>query len=635
MQGGARCMSEFPLLSRIGGPKAVRQMDEGQLPALAAELRQRILQVVSRRGGHLASNLGSVELTVALLHCFDLAEDAVVWDTGHQAYSYKLLTGRNELFEQLRAEGGCSGFLHRQESVYDHFGAGHAGTAISAALGFAAVRDHREGRGRVIAVVGDGALGSGVALEGLNSIIETTDDFILILNDNRMSIAPNVGAISQYLNRTISGLKYRKLRRLTSEVVDAIPVVGQGLRRWFRRVMMAAKGLLTPGAVFEELGLTYFGPLDGHDLQELTRTFSAVRSLRKPLVLHVLTEKGRGYPHAEKAPELYHGMGEFDLESGQALVPPEPAPEPPPRTFSAHLGDALERIMAKDHSVVAITAGMCHGTGLAAVRKRFPERLYDVGIAEEHAVVFAAGMAAAGMKPVVAIYATFMHRAFDYVYHDVLLQNLPVVFCLDRAGVVDDGPTHHGILDLSWWRGLPELSVLQPADAPMLETMLGERLAAGAPAVIRYPKSLATPLEFEGGVPSYRPGRAAVLRKGDNVALWALGREVNTAFQVADMLAGQGVEATVVDVRSVVPLDEQCLLEHARQMPIVTIEDHVCEAGLGAMVAEALAGEGGVRLLQRGWPREPVACGTCAGLRRTHRLDTESLAEDIAAFVRR
>lgn len=291
--------------------------------------------------------------------------------------------------------------------------------------------------------------------------------------------------------------------------------------------------------------------------------------------------------------------------------------------------------MAKDHSVVAITAGMCHGTGLAAVQKRFPERLYDVGIAEEHAVVFAAGMAAAGMKPVVAIYATFIHRAFDYVYHDVLLQNLPVVFCLDRAGVVDDGPTHHGILDLSWWRGLPELSVLQPADAPMLETMLGERLAAGAPAVIRYPKSLATPLEFEGGVPSYRPGRAAVLRKGDNVALWALGREVNTAFQVADMLAGQGVEATVVDVRSVVPLDEQCLLEHARQMPIVTIEDHVCEAGLGAMVAEALAGEGGVRLLQRGWPREPVACGTCAGLRRTHRLDTESLAEDIAAFVRR
>lgn len=624
-------MSDAGMLNSIQKPADVQALPEDALPELADELRQRILSVVSRNGGHLASNLGTVELTVALCRVFDLDEDALIWDTGHQAYSYKLLTGRNQLFDSLRQDDGCGAFLNRGESPYDLFGAGHAGTAISAALGFAAARDRQKRAGHVVAVAGDGALGCGVALEGLNSIIETTEDFTLVLNDNRMSIAPNVGALSQYLNRTISGQRYQRARRKIAGAVDAIPLVGRHLHKWFSRVLLAAKGLLTPGAVFEELGLSYIGPLDGHDIPELIRTFQAVRKFKRPTVVHVLTEKGHGYPNAVKAPETFHGMGRFDLESG--------APEkkigsdsPQSKTFSSHLGDTLCSLMRRDHDVVAITAGMCQGTGLMAVQSQFPDRFFDVGIAEEHAVVFAAGLAAAGMKPVVAVYATFMQRAFDYVFHDVVLQNLPVIFCLDRAGVVEDGPTHHGIHDLALWFALPGLDILQPADATMMTAMLDQQVKAERPAVLRYPKSSAEPLETDAPPPC-RQGRAAVLRDGADVAIWAVGREVATALSSARALEIAGISATVVDVRSLQPLDAERIRDHAARMPLVTIENHCTDSGFAVRVRALLGNIPNLKLLTRGWPAENIPGGTEQVLRQKFRMTPEALAEDIAQFV--
>lgn len=619
------------LLDSIQTPADVRTLPMDALPKLAGELRQRILSVVSRNGGHLASNLGTVELTVALCRVFDLEEDALIWDTGHQAYSYKLLTGRNQLFDSLRQDDGCSAFLSRAESRYDLFGAGHAGTAISAALGFAAARDRNKRTGHVVAVAGDGALGSGVALEGLNSIIETTDDFILVLNDNRMSIAPNVGALSQYLNRTISGQKYQCARKKIAAAVDSMPLVGRRLHKWFSRVLLAAKGLLTPGALFEELGLSYIGPLDGHDIPELIRTFQAVRKLKRPTVVHVLTEKGHGYPNAVKAPETFHGMGRFDLQSG-ALEEKLGADRPQPKTFSSHLGETLCSLMRRDPDVVAITAGMCHGTGLMAVRSQFPDRFFDVGIAEEHAVVFAAGLAAAGMKPVVAVYATFMQRAFDYVFHDVVLQNLPVIFCLDRAGVVEDGPTHHGIHDLALWFALADLDILQPAEAATMSAMLEQQVDAGRPAVLRYPKSSGDTLEVET-VPQYQQGRAAVLRDGDDVAIWAVGREVATALSSARALEIAGISATVVDVRCLQPLDDERLRDHAARMPLVTLENHCTHSGFAARARALLYNIPTAKLLTRGWPAETISGGSEQGLRRKFRMTPEALAEDIAQFV--
>lgn len=625
-------MSDPPLLAGIKSPADLQSLPAERLPELAAELRQRILSVVSRNGGHLASNLGTVELTVALLRVFGTDRDALIWDTGHQAYSFKLLTGRNELFDSLRQDDGCGAFLSPRESRYDLFGAGHAGTAISAALGFAAARDRNQREGHVVAIAGDGALGSGVALEGLNSIIETTDNFILVLNDNRMSIAPNVGALSQYLNRTISGQRYLRVRRTVADALEAIPVFGRRLHKWFRRVLLAAKGLLTPGAVFEELGLSYIGPLDGHDIPELIRTLKAVRRFQRPVVVHVLTEKGHGYPRAVQAPETFHGMGRFDPESGEPDVTPA-SEQPRAKTFSSHLGDTLCSLMERDSAIVAITAGMCHGTGLTAVRNRFPERFFDVGIAEEHAVVFAAGLAAAGMKPVVAIYATFMQRAYDYVFHDVVLQNLPVMFCLDRAGVVEDGPTHHGIHDLSLWTGLHGLDVLQPADAPMMTAMLDAQIQAGRPTILRYPKANAEALSVNA-IPNYEIGRAAVLRDGGDVAIWAVGREVEAALTVARNLEIAGINCTLVDVRSIRPLDARALRDHAGRMPVVTLENHCATTGFALCAKLVLASVPGARLLVRGWPDQAIPGGTEKGIREKYRMTPEALAEDISDFVR-
>lgn len=619
------------ILDRISEPGIVQDLAPDELPVLASELRARILEVVSHNGGHLASNLGTIELTIALLRAFHPAQDRIIWDTGHQAYSYKLLTGRNQLFETLRQDGGCCGFLHRQESAFDYFGAGHAGTAISAALGFAAARDQAGENHQVVAVLGDGALGCGSSLEGLNSIIETTRNFILVINDNKMSIAPNVGALSLYLSRAISGQRYQSLKKAVAAGVDAIPLVGRRLHRWSSRMILAAKGMLTPGSLFEELGLTYIGPIDGHDIAELEATLKRVRKLDMPIVVHVLTEKGHGYPHATRRPEQYHGMGQFEIDSGTPVAPPS-ASDTPPVTFSGTQGDSLLEIMRQDRRVVAITAGMCHGTGLLPLRQHIPERLYDVGIAEEHAVVLAAGMAAAGLKPVVAVYATFMQRAMDYVFHDVCLQDLPVVFCLDRSGVVDDGPTHHGILDLAFWRVLPNLLVAQPADADEHARMLRFLLDQGSPAILRYPKGDAAEIP-ELPRTELALGKAEIIRAGTDVGIWAVGREVATALKVADRLAERGIQAAVINPRFLLPFDIDLATRHARDMPMVVIEDHSLAGGFTSLLTEALHHIPGTRILGKGWPREYIPWGTVNGLRDRFGMTPGAIAQNITAFL--
>jgi 1-deoxy-D-xylulose-5-phosphate synthase len=621
------------ILDSINGPGDARAVPVENLPRLAAEMREELLHIVSRQGGHLASNLGIVELTLALVRAFDLERDAIVWDTGHSGYAFKLLTGRRELMQRLRDDGGCCGFLHRDESPYDVFGGGHAGTAISAALGIAAARDRTGEPGRVVAVVGDGALGCGSSLEGLNSVIETTKNFILVVNDNRMSIAPNVGGLSRYLSRLIPDARYNRFRTAVSTTISRIPRIGPRLRRLIRRIEEAAKSVMVPGALFEELGLRYIGPLDGHDTAALCETFAAVRRMGEPVVVHVLTEKGRGYEHAERAPEAFHGMGRFEIASGQAAGAPITAATA--ASFSAALGDSLHAVAGADERVVAITAGMCHATGLTLCRKHLPRQFFDVGIAEEHAVIFAAGMASRGLRPVVVIYASFMHRAVDYVFHDVCLQRLPVVLCLDRAGLVPDGPTHHGIHDLAFWSTLPHLCVLQPADGAELDGMLRLCLSRQDPAVIRYPKAAAAEILPAASRAPLEWGRAEVLRQGSDLALWGVGREAQTAMQVADRLRQDGIDAAVVNPRFAIPLDRDLLLRQVRSgLPVVILEDHVSPGGFGSLAREALAGVEPVRLLCRGWPREILPWGTEAAIRRLHRLDVESLHEDIRAFVR-
>jgi 1-deoxy-D-xylulose-5-phosphate synthase len=617
---------ESPLLDRITSLNDLRQLPEDDLPQLAEEIRAEILDIVSRRGGHLASNLGVVELTIALLRVFDPPHDRLVWDTSHQAYVYKLLTGRRELMQTLRQDNGCCGFLNPDESPYDAFAAGHAGTAVSAALGMAAARDLAGTDERVVAVVGDAAISCGSSLEGLNNVIETTQDMIVVLNDNRMSIDPNVGGISRYLNSLIAGEGYNRFRSYLSQNVPRIPAVGPWLKRALHRLQEGLKALLLPGSFFEGLGLRYIGPLNGHDLPRLCRTFEHLRKLRQPLLVHVLTEKGRGYEPASKAPEVFHGTGEFDVATG-AQNGKKNAP-----TFSSELGRLAVQGAERDPKLIAIVAGMCKGTGLETLRDRFPKRIRDVGIAEEHAVVFAAGLAASGAHPMVAIYASFMQRAMDYVYHDVCMQNLPVVFCLDRAGAVPDGPTHHGIYDLAFWRTLPNLTVLQPADSTDFEAMFHAARERLAPVIIRYPRSVATPLPVAERQP-LAWGKAEVLRQGADVAIWGLGREADTALAVAAELAQHGVEATVVNPRFAFPFDRDLAEQQlAAGMALVCLEDHCVAGGFGSTVRDELAGQpGSERVLALGWPQEIVTWGTIPGLRQRYGLDVPSLVARILA----
>lgn len=571
-----------PVLPHINEPADLEGLTPAELTRLCADLREEIVNTVSRSGGHLGASLGVVELTVALHRVFRSPTDKILWDVGHQAYGHKLLTGRRDDFASLRSRNGISGFPKRSENEHDMFGVGHASTAISAAVGFAAARDARGENHSVIAVVGDGALTGGLAFEGLNNAGQSQSDLIVILNDNKMSISPNVGAIAKYLTRITSGKHYVRLEADLWELLGRLPH-GSKARVLAGRIKESMKQLVVPTILFEELGFKYFGPIDGHDLPVLMRTLRAVRKLKGPVLIHVLTEKGKGYRFAEEDGQRYHGVGKFNRAEGIKVVPPKVP------TYTGVFGRTLADLAKKDDRIHGITAAMPSGTGLSYLREAVPERCHDVGIAEGHAVTFAAGLACCGQRPVAAIYSTFLQRALDQIIHDVALQKLPVVFAVDRAGLVgEDGPTHHGVFDLSYLRMIPGMMVMAPRDEDQLRHMLATGLArTDGPSAIRYPRGSGLGVELKGEPRPLEIGTGEVLRTGNDICLLAVGSMVHPALAAAESLAASGVQAEVVDMRFIKPLDLDVLSRVWRtHTHVMTIEENSAAGGFGAAVLE-------------------------------------------------
>ncbi|RJP19635.1 MAG: 1-deoxy-D-xylulose-5-phosphate synthase [Deltaproteobacteria bacterium] len=570
-------------LAQIQSPADLKKVPREKLPEVASELRETIVRCVARTGGHLASSLGVVELTVALHYVFHCPDDRIVWDVGHQAYAHKILTGRRESFSTLRTFGGISGFPRVSESPYDAFGTGHSGTSISAALGMAVARDLRKGKNRVVAVIGDGSLSSGLSLEGLNQAGHQKRDLVVVLNDNEWSISQNVGALSGYLNRIMTGKFYTSFRKRVETLLKSMPH-GEFMARIAKKSEELTKGFIVPGLLFEELGFTYIGPIPGHDIETLLGTFQNLTNLEGPVLVHVVTSKGRGYAPAEANPESFHGVGAFDPETGKGAG----APSGP--SYTDVFSDAIVAIGRENPKVVAITAAMCSGTGLKKFKETFPDRFFDVGIAESHAVTFAAGLAREGKIPVVAIYSTFLQRAFDQIIHDVCLQNLPVVFAVDRGGIAGaDGATHQGLFDLSFLRQIPNLSLMAPRDEAELARMLRSAVAAGGPVAVRYPRGVGMGVSVPPDPGTVDWGKGELLAEGKDVLLLGIGSTVATCLQAAEALQTSGVSAAVVDARFVKPLDADLLLPLIRRIgKVITVEENVLAGGFGSAVMEML-----------------------------------------------
>ena len=577
------------LLERINEPHALKSCTLDELSQLARELRRYIIDTVSQTGGHLAPSLGTVELTLALHRAFDCPEDKIVWDVGHQAYAHKILTGRREAFAGLRQKGGITGFPKREESVYDAFGTGHSSTSISAALGMAAARDIAGEQYRIAAVIGDGALTGGEAFEGLNNAGTLGKDIIVILNDNGMSIAPNVGAMSEYLSRFRVAPGYHRAKQDIKNFLKSIPHIGERGYRTAEHIKDGVRSALVPGGLFTDMGFHYIGPLDGHNIALLLDVFEQAKQLKGPLLIHVETCKGKGYAPAEKAPDKFHGIGKFDVADGTALKKAGAKP-----TYTSVFSKALMEAAEEDADVVAITAAMPDGTGLRAFSEKYPTRFFDVGIAEQHATTFAAGLAAAGRKPVLALYSTFAQRAYDQILHDVCLQNLHVVFALDRAGFVgEDGATHHGVFDYSYLRHLPNMKVLAPKDENELGRMLKTALSLEGPVALRYPRGEGLGAALEEPFNPLESLAAEVLEEEGEIALLAVGSMVDAAQKTAKLLKEEGLSAAVINMRTVKPLDEELLhrMAHEKKM-LVTMEENALAGGFGSAVLEALADAG-------------------------------------------
>ncbi len=575
------------LLSTIRSPADLKRLQRDQLPQLAEEIRQRLIECVSQTGGHIGASLGVVELSIALLYEFDSPDDKIVWDVGHQAYAWKLLTGRNDVFPTLRQRDGVSGFLKRSESDHDQFGAGHAGTAMSAALGMATARDLKGQRNKVVAVVGDGALTCGLSYEGMNNAGHSDRDIILIVNDNGMSISPNVGAISQTLGRIVADPRTNRLREKIKGMTLALGgVFGEGVVDFAKNVEESVKNLFSPGMFFEELGFRYFGPIDGHDLPKLCDTLRFVRGMTGPRVVHVMTQKGKGFSFAEANQEKWHGLAAYDPVTGEAR---KKASGPP--TWTQVFGDGLTALAGEHPEVVAITAAMPSGTGTNAFQKKYPDRFFDVGIAEGHAVTFAGGLATQGIRPVVAIYSTFLQRAYDNVIHDIAVQHLPVTFCMDRAGLVgEDGQTHMGLYDIAYMLAVPGMTVTAPKDGDELIGLLRTALAHDGPFCTRYPRDKA-PAEPRAAaeIPAVPYGTWEQLRRGGDVAILAAGTMVLPAVQAAELLAADGIDCGVVNCRFLKPLDTAMLESLGQRCKVlVTVEEGTIVNGFGAFLAETM-----------------------------------------------
>ncbi len=616
------------LLDSINSPEDLQSLDRTQLEDLAEEIRTRMVDTVSRTGGHLAASLGAVEMAIAIHYVFRAPEDKIIWDVGHQAYAHKLLTGRRERFDTLRQAGGISGFPRREESEYDAFDTGHGSTAIAAAVGMAKARDGQSQDQAVVAVVGDGAMTGGMAFEALNLAGHLNTPLIVLLNDNQMSISHNVGALAGYLRKVRLDPHYLRAKSDFESVVSKLPL-GESLIDAVDRFKDGVKQLLIPGMLFEELGFTYLGPIDGHCLPVLLETLEQARSLARPVLVHCITQKGRGYVPAENDAAKWHRTGAFDIETG------EPVSSSSGHSFTHVFGAAVLQAAERDPRVVAITAAMKEATGLSDFADRFPERFFDVGMAEQTAVTFAGGLAAAGMRPVVAIYSTFLQRAYDQIVHDVALPRLPVTLALDRAGLVgEDGPTHHGAFDLSYLRHMPNMVVMVPRDLSELAAMVRTGLDLGAPAAIRYPRGEGDNVPT-GEAQPLPVGKGELLRSGDAVALLALGTMVEPTLAAADLLSAQGIEACVINARFAKPLDSELICQMASEAGrVVTVEENTIAGGFGSGVAELLC-DCGIRvpILRLGLPDRFVDHGPREQLLAEAGLEARAMADSIAHFV--
>ncbi len=632
------------LIENIKSPQDLKSLKIEDLNALSEELRNIIIERVSINGGHLSSNLGVVELTIALHYVFNSPDDKIVWDVGHQSYPHKLLTGRYKDFHTIRQYKGISGFPKISESLHDAFGTGHSSTSISAAFGILEARDilkrfqisdfNFQIPNKVIAVIGDGALTSGLAFEGLNHAGHLKKDLIVILNDNEMSISPNVGAMSAYLNKVLTGTFYKKLKKETKAILEGIPKIGGTVAKIAEKAEGSVKGFFLPGGLFEDLGFNYLGPIDGHNIPLLVETLKSIRDANEPTFIHVVTKKGKGYKFSEEDPCIYHGVGPFEADTG---IQGSPAPCTSLLSYSDVFGNALVEIAESDNRIVAITAAMKEGTGLAPFAEKFPDRFYDVGIAEPHAVTFAAGLASQGLKPVVAIYSTFLQRAYDEIIHDVCLQNLSVVFAIDRAGIVgEDGATHQGLFDISFLRHIPNLLFMAPKDGQELKDMLKFAVQYNGPSAIRYPRGKTGDKRIRGSEDKIEMGRSEVLTEGDDVAIIAVGNAVHPSLKAAEMLKGDDINACVVNARFIKPLDEDLIISLCGKVKrIVTVEENMLAGGFGSAILECLnnAGLHDVKVKRIGIGDEFVEHGSQKILRQKYRLDEEGIYKTAKEFL--
>lgn len=619
------------VLSRIQSPADLWELSVDELTQLASDVRETILDVVSRNGGHLASNLGAVELTIALHFVFRAPEDRIIWDVGHQAYTHKLLTGRRDRFHTLRTKGGISGFPKRNESEYDHFDVGHSGTSLSAALGIAEGMGHLGQDGKVVPVIGDGSMTAGLALEGLNQAGAMGKRLVVVLNDNEMSISPNVGAMSSYLSRTLTGQTVQKIKRETEQIMKSIPAIGTSMHKVMKRVEESFKTLVYPGMFFEELGFEYIGPIRGHRIDRLIDAFTNARRLDGPVLVHVGTIKGHGYEPAEKNPSVFHGVGPFDIETGS------PRREAGAPSYTSVFSEALIEAARKDERIIGITAAMPEGTGLDKFAQEFPDRFYDVGIAEQHAVTFAAGLAVQGLRPVVAVYSTFLQRAYDQIIHDVCLQNLPVIFAMDRGGLVgEDGPTHHGVFDLSFLRHVPNMVLMAPGNEKDLENALAAALSCDGPAAFRYPRGSGPGVEMTRSSSPWEVGRGDLLRDGSDIAIVAVGNTVYPSLVAAESLSEEGLSVAVIDARFVKPLDKELIREVGiRCGTVMTVEENILMGGFGSAVLEAFSEtKDPIRVVRLGISDTFVEHASPAELRKALGLDADGIARAVREAVK-
>ncbi len=613
------------ILDGLTDTKDLKSLSLPQLRQLAEEVRSLIIETVSKNGGHLAPNLGVVELTMALHYVFASPKDKIIWDVGHQSYTHKILTGRKEQFPTLRTFGGLSGFPKREESLHDAFDTGHSGTSISAGLGISVAKELKKEPSKVIAVIGDGSMTAGEAFEGLNQAGHLNRDLIVVLNDNEMSISQNVGALSSFLSKRLTGRGFIQFKREVESLFKSLPGIGENLLQWAKKSEDSFTGFFTPGMLFAALHFDYVGPVKGHRLEDLIATFENIRHIQAPVLVHVLTTKGKGFGPAEKNPAFFHGVGPFDPKA--EVASPKKSSGPP--TYTEVFGKTVVALAEKDMRIVAITAAMPEGTGLDLFARQFPQRFFDVGIAEQHAVTFAAGLASEGLKPIVAIYSTFIQRAYDQVVHDICLPNIPVILALDRAGIVgEDGPTHQGLFDLSFLRPLPNLIIMAPKDERELRDMIFSALTYNRPVAIRYPRGPGVGVSLCGEAQSIPLGQWETLKEGKDVAILALGNTVYPAMEAAERLAFKGKSAEVINARFLKPLDGRLLAQVAQRFSrVVTVEENMTQGGLGSAVMEKLhqLHAGGVRVRSLGIPDRFVEHGPSKKIRNLYGLDAEGI----------